>query len=233
MKKIDAARWGYDIDTSGPSGVVSKPVFCKASAKDAVGNLGIKMWEYEDMEALNPVSVPSETSPGTIKDKTQQIPAGESKEKKSPQALMEALPAYAGTRVPVQASAPKIVWAFQTSSTVNVGEKINIQGHFEPKTDKSTPLNLTITAPDGTVYVSHTSTSPDGSFEFQLPLNSEGEWKILADWDGNKSEPLKVQAVSEKSKKDTSGRVGGLFKKNKIIVGILFLYILILGLRRG
>jgi|GEM_PF-2028177 len=225
MERIDGDRWKHDIDISDYlPGAIGKTVFCRASAKDAVGNLGIRMWEYEitgppGVETTRRVA-PTEPAPEEDFD-IKPVPVVESKGKRS-----------------------SIVWSAQTSGTVTVGDKVSVQGHLEPEIDRAVPLELTVIAPNDIFYVSRIDTDLSGQFQLSVPLTSEGEWKILADWQGDseyeaaRSKVLTFQVVSsEESSPDTSDRTaqkaGKFLKKNTMIIGILLLYILIIRLYRS
>ena len=127
---------------------------------------------------------------------------------------------------------------------VTVGDKVKVQGRLEPKVDRTVPLVLTVIAPNDTFYVSRMDADLSGEFEFSVPLTSEGEWKILADWQGDneyeaaRSKVLTFQVISEKSGLDasddrTARKLPKFLKKNTMIIGVLFLYILIIRLYRS
>jgi hypothetical protein len=231
MEKIDDdpqlnRGWKYDIDISSYlPGAIGKTVFCKVSAKDAMGNLGIRMWEHEI------------TGPSTVEPTRRVVPT-----EPAPEESFDIKP------VPVVESKGKrssIVWTSGAASgIVNVGDKVEVQGRLEPKMDRSVPLDLTVIAPNDTFYVSRMDTDLSGAFEFSVPLTAEGQWKILADWQGDgeyeaaKSKVLTFQVISEESGIDTSGgqtaqKAGKFLKKNTIIIGLIFLYILVIRLYRS
>ena len=93
--------------------------------------------------------------------------------------------------------------------------------------------------------MSQIDTDLNGAFQFSLPLNSGGEWRVIADWRGDSEyEPTKSQALtfqvipeeSESSKPDSTGKAektGGFLKKNTMIIGLIFLYIIIIRLYRS
>ena len=231
MEKIDNDVWKYEIDISSylPD-AIGKTAFCKASAKDAVGNLGINMWEYEitgvgaDLKpgltdvAPSPVSEPTQEEDIDISP----APVSQGKGKRS-----------------------SIVWTVQTSGTINIGEEVEIQGQLKPEMNRPVSLDLTVIAPNDIVYVSRMDADPDGAFESNTMLTSEGEWKIFADWGGDseyepaRSKALTFQVVLEKSvpdtdtTDDTAKKAGRFLKRNTMIIGVLFLYILIIRLYRN
>ena len=104
----------------------------------------------------------------------------------------------------------------------------------------SVPLNLTVMAPADNVYVSQVDTDANGAFQFALPLTATGEWKIYADWRGDgeyeaaRSPILTFRVFSEKGEAlDKTGKTGRFLKKNTMIIGLVFLYVIIIRLYRN
>ena len=233
MEKMDEGKWKYDADISDHlPGAIGKMVFCRVIVKDSVGNLGIKTWEYEVTGEIS-------TIPSTVIDPKPIEPAQQ-------QAAEEYLDIKPVPVVPVEETkgkASSIVWTVQALGTVNVGERVRIKGDLKPKMNKSLPLNLTVIAPDDTFYVSRMDTDFSGAFEFSVPLTSEGEWKIFADWQGDgeykaaKSKVLTYRAIPEKKEPTASSRTaqktGKFLKKNTMIIGVVFFYILLIRLYRS
>ncbi len=221
MQKTGDNLWQRDIDISQDApDVVGKTLFCKVSVKDAVGNLAINPWEYEiagEISATPGATGVSEPRKVEEKPDISPVPVSERKRKKS-----------------------SIVWDVQPSGTAKVGEKASIQGNLKPGIGRPVPLNLTVMAPDDTIYVSQVDTDVSGAFQFNLPLTAGGEWKVHVNWLGDseyeaaKSQMLRFQVISEKSDTtDKTGRAGRFLKKNTMIIGLVFLYVIIIRLYRS
>jgi hypothetical protein len=73
-----------------------------------------------------------------------------------------------------------------------------------------------------------------------VPLSSDGEWKVLTGWDGNSkyqsatSDTIKIRVISENdlTQTQTKKKAIDLFSTKSIIIGVLALYLLIIGLFR-
>jgi hypothetical protein len=208
-----------------------------------VGNLGIGTWEYgiagefvtatdstpeteiitepEPQESFDIKTIPAERPA----EKTVITPSGD-KEKSS------------------------IAWRVQDSQTIDAGQEVSVKGRLEPRMGKSLPVELTVIAPDDTIYKSLMDTSPAGDFEFTVSLTSGGEWKVFAEWKGDseyepaKSDILSLRAIpQEGDEADEPGapspavekvqKAGTFVKRNTVIIGIIFLYILIVRLYRS
>ena len=221
MRKAEGDRWKYDIDIpNSATDTAGQTVFCKVSVKDSVGNLAIEPWEYKLTKEIK-------TTPGTAMEPE---PTEAPEEPDSPPA----------TRSEITKKKVAIVWNTQITGAVNVGEKADIQGVLKPEIGKSVPLSLTVMAPDDTVYVSQIDTNLDGAFQFSLPLTTHGEWRVSADWKGNdeyeavRSQALTFRAVSEKSDaSDGDKKTSRFLKKNTMIIGLVFLYIIVIRLYRN
>lgn len=215
MVKMDGSMWKYDIDISGylPD-AIGKKVSCKVSAKDAVGNLGIRVWEYEiagkEIATTPVVKASKVTVTPEVESKTQEV---------------------------------SIVWDDQATNKFNVGDKVDIHGHLEPKLGRSVPLEITVISPGDAVYKSKMDTDMNGVFQLSIPLNSDGQWKVFAEWAGDseygviRSTVLAFQAIPEKTitlVSDSNVRKAGEFlRKNVIIMGLLVAYVLIIRLYKS
>ncbi len=228
MKRIEGDKWGYSVDISSMPGAVGKTAFFKVNVRDAVGNLGIKMWERGITgEAISVGSAENVTVPTTVVEPVQ----GEGLDISDIKVTETTAPV-----VEVSGEATSIIWITQPSGEVNVGEKINIQGRLKPKMGKSAPLEITVTAPDGAGYVSRMDTNPSGVFEVNVPLTSSGEWKIFAEWKGDseyasaRSKVFTLQTISKKTGPDKMERATNFLKKNTMIIGAIVLYIIIINI---
>jgi WD40 repeat protein len=241
MKKLEGNRWGYDIDISeNMPEALGETVFLRVSAKDGVGNLSIKMWEHRitgEYEA--PVDVIKEAE--TSKPETAEPESTLSIDSKWEEDMDI-------KSVPVEKTRKKsssIIWTVQAPDELRASEEISMKGRLEPNLGKSVPIVLTFVAPDDTL-ISRIDTDPNGEFQFTMPLNSEGEWKITADWAGNseyeptRSVALTLQVAPETSTLSDSPRAvkavkgtSGFIRRNTMIIGVLFLYIVLIRLYKG
>ncbi len=244
MRKIEDNSWGYDLDISDRlPGAIGKTLFCKFSAKDVVGNLGIGTWEYG---IAGEFVTATDTTPGT-----ETVTEPERKEDFD----IKTIPAEKTVeRTEVTPSGDRekssIAWRVQDLQAVDAGQEVSVQGRLEPRMGKSLPVELTVIAPDNTIYKSRMDTSPNGDFEFNVSLTSGGEWKVFAEWQGDsKYEPAKSDILSlraipqEGDEADEPGapspavekaqKAGTFVKRNTVIIGIVFLYILIVRLYRS
>jgi len=228
MRKSGDDEWRYDVGIL--SDVFGKTALFKVSVKDVVGNLAIKMWEHEitgtgEVDTTPDIVVEPEPVEAEldISPVTETPVVSESKGKKS-----------------------SIVWDAQPSMITKVGDKIDIQGYMKPEIGESISLSLTVIAPDDTVYASRIDTDVSGAFQFALPLTSGGKWRVLADWRGNseyepaQSQPLTFQVFSGKSDKPDkvktakeTKKASRFLRKNTMIVGVVFLYIILIRLYRS
>jgi len=248
MVKKDNNLWGYDVNLADLGDLAGKKLFCKVSARDVAGNLSIKTWESDMTEDTTSTTVveskPQEESPKTstsrsavqrenrtepVADKgaeTEIIPKNEVK---------SVLPLLGGTR----GEKSSIIWLSQAPNTVKPGTKLSLSGKIEAKLTGSESVSITLIAPGDLVYVSHTYTDSKGEFNFNVPLSSDGEWKLLTGWDGNSkyqpatSDTIKIRVISENSltQTQTKNKID-LFSTKSIIIGVLALYLLIIGLFR-
>jgi len=205
----------------------------KVNVKDAVGNLGIKMWEHEitgeiiSVESAEDVTTPTAVAK-SAPDEGLDIKDIEAAPEPEPKPVVE-----------VSREKPSIVWTTQPPEEVNVGEEVKIKGQLKPEMGKSMPLELTIATPDGAIYVSQIDTDPSGIFGVNMPLTSRGKWKIYAEWKGDseyaaaKSKVITFQTVTEKTGPDKMEKTTSFLKKNTLIIGAVFLYIVIIRLYRG
>ena len=234
MQRTDDDGWKYDIDLS--PNAFGKATFCKVNAKDDVGNLAIKMWEYK-------ITGQIDVTPGTVSK-----PEPEPEPEPEPMPVEEKLDIGPAPE-PVSEDEGKgkkvsIVWSTWTSGSVKAGERVDIQGFVKPEVSMSIPLILTVSAPDDTIYVSQIDTDLSGAFQFGLPLTSGGEWRVIADWQGDseyeptRSQTLTFQVISEEGEGDKpgttekAGKAGGFLRRNTIIIGLVFLYVILIGLNR-
>lgn len=233
MQKTDGNTWKHSAEMSRD--ISGKTIFCKVSVRDAVGNLAIKPWEY--MATSTGDTIP----PDTAVDVSESKPKTDIDTQPTPiSGEIDTSPAHIAEEEGKESS---IIWNVQASGTVNVGEKVNIAGYLKPKMDKAMPLTLTVTAPDDAVYTSQIDTDPAGAFQLTMPLTSGGEWKVLADWQGDdeytsaKSQVLTFKVISDKE--EDSGRPSGankakgFLKKNSLIIGLIFLYVIAIRLYRN
>ena len=225
MQKTGDDVWKYEIISRSASDAVGKTLFCKVSVKDDVGNLAIKPWEYEIAEETGAtpviISEPEPTKgPGPTKVEEKPVidpvPVAETKKKEI-----------------------SIVWDIYSPGPFVVNDKTSIKGYLEPRIAISVPLSLTVMAPANNVYVSQVDTDANGEFQFALPLTASGEWKIHANWRGNseyesaRSQTLAFRVFSEKGEElDKTGKAGRFLKKNTMIIGLVFLYVIIIRLYR-
>jgi len=221
--------WKYDIDISNLSDVSGKILYCKVNVKDGVGNLGIKTWEYEiGGEATATFTA---ESPGIIAkpldEKTMDI---------STRSI---------SKIETGVKDVFIIWTIQPPEIVKLGDKVEIQGRLEPKPGRPLPVGIKVIAPDDTIYNSLMDADLDGLFQFNLTMSSQGPWKVLAEWEGDrefkssKSNILKFQTSMEgpdriikKEPETKAGKAGGFLKKNMIIIGLLVAYLFIIRLYR-
>jgi len=221
MRKTGEDGWKYDMDISSylPD-AIGKRAFFKMSARDAVGNLAIKMWEHEITgEIKKPTGETGEAVSETVAEEPDVSP----------------IPV-----VEIRGKGCSIVWDVEASGTVKVGKKVDIKGHLKPKMGRSVPLKVTAIAPDNIISASQIDTDSQGAFQFALPLTSSGEWRVLANWRGDdeyeaaKSHALTFQVISEKSDSPKKSQKAGRFlKKNTMIIGLVFLYIIMIRLYRS
>ncbi|MFC1716168.1 OmpL47-type beta-barrel domain-containing protein [Candidatus Poribacteria bacterium] len=236
MQKIDEHGWKYDIDVSPDA--FGKTAFCKVNVKDAVGNLAIKMWDYEITGEIVTTPDAVSTTPDTVTIPEPEPEPAEEKLDIGPVPEREQVSESKGRKA-------SIVWSVLTSGSYKPGEKVNIEGAVKPEIGKSIPLTINVMAPDDTVYVSQIDTNLSGAFQFDLPLTSGGEWRVIADWQGDSEyEPIKSQALTfqvipektEISKTESTekvGKAGKFLKKNTMIIGLIFLYVIAIRLYRS
>lgn len=222
-------KWIYDIDISKIPESAGNKLYCKVNARDNAGNLGIKVWEYEiAREAIvqkqepvgreeiisQRVDMPLQV---TSKDEEEDIQIPESK------SLLK------------KAS---ITWEGKVPSNVKVEEKVLLQGHLEAKAKKNVPVKITLISPDDTIYVSYVKTNLKGDFDLSVPISKEGEWRILATWDGNSeyeetiSDTIKIIASKEKVIKEHSNETKGFLSKKTVLIGVLAVYLVIIAIFR-
>ncbi len=131
-----------------------------------------------------------------------------------------------------------IVWEGKVPNKVNIGEKVSLAGHLEAKVRRNLPVKITLISPDDTIYVSYIKTNSKGNFDLTVPVSKEGEWRVLATWDGNEEyEPaigdtVKIIASTEKVSKAQSSEPKGFLSKRTVLIGVFALYLMIIAIFR-
>jgi len=228
MVKKDGNLWGYDVNLADSGDIAGKKLFCKVNVRDVAGNLNIKMWESE---------MTGETTSTPVVESKQ-----EETQKTVPTEPMVDKSADKGTETEViskkevTGEKSSIIWLSKAPGTVKPGTKLSLSGKIEAKITGNESVSITLLAPGDVAYVSQTYTDSKGEFDINVPLNSDGEWKVFTSWDGNSkyqpatSDTIKIQVVSENYKIQTKEKTIDLFSKKSIIIGVLALYLLIIGL---
>jgi len=239
MIKKDNNLWGYDVNLADLGDLARKKLFCKVSARDVASNLSIKTWESDMTEDTISTTVvenkPQEESPKTSTSRSAVQQENTTEPVADKGAETEIMP-----KNEVKGEKSSIIWLSQVPNTVKPGTKISLSGKIEAKLTGFESVSITLIAPGDLVYVSHTYTDSNGEFNFNLPLSSDGEWKVLAGWDGNSkyqpatSDTIKISVISENSlnQMPTKKKAIDLFSTKSIIIGVLVLYLLIIGLFR-
>ncbi len=223
-------KWIYKIDISKNPEIAGNKLYCKVNAKDNAGNLGISIKEFEitrevvtqKQEPIVNEEITSETLDiplsVSLKEEEQDIQIQQSKGN-----LKKA----------------NIVWEGKIPDTVKLDERISLQGHLEAKVRRNLPVKITIISPDDTIYVSYVKTSSKGDFSLNVPMSREGEWRILATWDGNEeyeptiSDTIKIYAEKEKiSKEQSKNETRGFLSRKTILIGVFALYLMIIAIFR-
>ena len=230
MERVEGDIWKYDVDMSSSPDAVGKTAYFKVDVRDAVGNLGIEMWEQEITGGIiSAEAVENVTTPTTAAESAPNEGFDIKDIKAESQPVVDR----------VSGKETSIVWTTQPADEVNVGDEIKIQGQLSPEMGRSVPLELTITTPDGGGYVSRMDTDPKGAFEVSMPLTSSGEWKIHAEWKGDseyaasKSKVVTLKTITKKTGPDKTEQVTSFLKKNTLIIGAIFLYVVIIRLYRS
>lgn len=221
-------KWVFDIDLSKFPESFGNKLYCKVNAKDNAGNLSIKAYEYEitkeiieqkpiELEEVAPkrTYTPSPVSSIEKEKDIQQIPETKFGSKKA-----------------------GIVWKGNVPSKVNIGEKVLLQGHLETKVRRNLPVKITLISPDDTIYISYVKTNSKGDFDLNVPISKEGEWRVLAGWDGDEeyeaviSDTVKISAGTEKVSKVQSNETKGFLSKKTVLIGVFALYLMIIAIFR-
>ncbi|MGB9597002.1 MAG: hypothetical protein ACPL7B_12040, partial [Candidatus Poribacteria bacterium] len=235
--KQDKDIWKYVTDLENDD-VLGKDLICKISAKDLAGNLSIKTLStiiLADISSITPTETKTETQ-AKITSET------ESEEKPKTSEVITEKTTDTIIIPKVQKEKSSIDWIAKPPSSNKVGDKIDLSGQLSAKIRDSEPIKITIIAPNEKVYVSQTYTDTKGKFEFSVLLDTAGQWKALTNWDGNDkylpatSEILKINVKSdtepESKQEKEKTTISTLFSNKSIIIGVLALYLLIIGLSR-
>lgn len=222
-------KWIYNIDISKIPETVESKLYCKVNARDNAGNLGIYIKEYEivresvtqGQEPIEHEEITSKTldilSVNFSKDEGQDIKISESKGN-----LKKA----------------EIVWEGEIPNNTKLEEKVLLQGHLETKVRQNLPVKITIISPDDMIYVSYVKTNSKGDFSLSVPMSKEGEWRVLATYDGNEeyepaiSDTIKIIASKEKVNKEQSSETKSFFSKKTALIGVFALYLMIIAIFR-
>jgi len=228
MQKMDDGIWKYIVDTANATGNI---LFCKVSAKDAVGNLNIKRWEYNIPIQVDSTQVTPTEPESQIEQETKSEPEPEQEIDIKP------IPVVEEEQPDKQSSS--ITWTTKPGGQANVGEKLELVGRLEPRMNKRVPLSLTVSTPDSTSFVSQIDSNLDGTFEFDVELTARGKWMVSARWSGDSSfEParskiIQIETIEKRTGPSATKKATSFLKKNTMIVGIVFLYVIIIRLYRN
>jgi WD40 repeat protein len=227
MVKKDNNLWRYDINLADSGDAFGKTLFCKVSAKDVAGNLSIKTWESE---------VTGETQPTTVVESKPQEESTKVSTTEPPiDTNIETKPIR---RTEAQGEKSAIIWLSKAPNTVKPETTLTLKGKIEAKLTDNESVKVRLIAPGEVVYESNTYTDAKGDFDFDVHLSSDGEWKVVTSWDGNSkyqpatSDPIKIKVVSDAAQAQPQMKAMDLFSKKSIIIGVLALYLLIIGLSR-
>jgi hypothetical protein len=221
MTKGDNETWIYKITITEDD--IGKMLYCKVTASDSAGNLTIKSWETTITDEIPAVSQTdteakySSTMSSIMPDNTE----GEIVSKKES-----------------TGESSKIEWIEVPPKNIKPETRVNYRGRIVAKLTSPEQVELMLTAPDDLVYVANTYTNMDGEFSFNAPIISEGEWSLVAIWKGNSkyqsvmSEPVVINAGLEEIKIKSEKKKLDIFNKKTIIIGVLALYLLVIGLSR-
>jgi WD40 repeat protein len=238
----DKDIWKYIVDLTGDD-VVGKDLSCKISVRDLAGNLSIKTFDSKITgEATS--SVVAETKPNvepqTDQTKIEIKPQVETQQPKTSEIITEkATETVVIPKAKPQGEKSSIIWTVKAPDTNKVGDKLDLEGQLNAKIRDSELIKITITDPNDKVYVSQAYTDVKGNFDFSVILDTAGQWKAATNWDGNEkyqsaeSNIMKINVISEtepvvKQEKKRSSLLGS----KSIIIGVLAIYLLIIGLSR-
>jgi WD40 repeat protein len=239
MVRKDGDLWGYDLNLADLGDLAGKKLFCKVSARDVAGNLSIKTWDSDMTEnTISTAVVESKSQEESPKTSTSN--AIVQQENKTEPVADKGAETEIIPKSEVKGEKSSIIWLSQTPNTIKPGTKLSLSGKIEAKLTENETVSITLIAPGDVVYVSHTYTDSKGEFNFNVPLSSDGEWKVLAGWDGNSkyqsatSDTIKIRVISENSLTpiQTKKKAIDLFSTKSIIIGVLALYLLIINLFR-
>ncbi len=237
MTKDEKDVWKYVTDLENDE-IIGKEILCKISAKDLAGNLSIKTLNtviLAETLSVTSTEAKAEMQANTMSD-------SESVEKPKTSGSITEKTTETIIIPKLQREKSSIDWITKLSGTNKVGDRIDLAGQLSAKIRDSEPIKITIISPDEKVYVSQTYTDTKGKFEFSILLDTAGQWKALTNWDGNEkyqpvtSEILKINVKSdaepevEQEKGKTS--ISSLFSSKSIIIGVLAIYLLVIGLSR-
>ena len=242
MIKDDKGIWKYvgELDNED---IVGKDLSCKISAKDLAGNLSIKTLETKILADIASSVVTETKTEGQTEIQAKATPEAQPEEKQTKSSEVITERTTDTIIIPkIQKEKSSIDWTIKLPNISKVGDKIDLSGQLSAKIRDSEPIKITIISPDEKVYVSQTYTDTKGKFEFSVLLDTAGQWKALTNWDGNEkyqpatSEILKINVKSndepETKQEKEKTAISSLFSSKSIIIGVLALYLLIIGLSR-